>query len=67
LQVKLLRVLQNKEISRIGGSKSFKVDTRIVAGTNQDLMGMIEQQKFRLDLYYRLNVIPITVPQDNSY
>ncbi|NLL86064.1 MAG: sigma 54-interacting transcriptional regulator [Syntrophomonadaceae bacterium] len=62
LQVKLLRVLQNKEISRIGGSKSFKVDTRIVAGTNQDLMGMIEQQKFRLDLYYRLNVIPITVP-----
>ena len=48
LQVKLLRVLQNKEISRIGGSKSFKVDTRIVAGTNQDLMGMIEQQKFRL-------------------
>ncbi|NLO21808.1 MAG: sigma 54-interacting transcriptional regulator [Syntrophomonadaceae bacterium] len=62
LQVKLLRVLQNKEISRVGGSKSFKVDTRIMAGTNQDLMEMINQQKFRLDLYYRLNVIPITVP-----
>ncbi len=62
LQVKLLRVLQNKEISRVGGSKSFQVDTRIVAGTNQDLMEMIDLQKFRLDLYYRLNVIPITVP-----
>ncbi len=62
LQVKLLRVLQNKEIIRVGGGKSFKVDTRILAGTNQDLMEMVSQQKFRLDLYYRLNVIPITVP-----
>ncbi len=62
LQVKLLRVLQNKEIFRVGGIKSFKVDTRILAGTNQDLMEMVNQQKFRLDLYYRLNVIPITVP-----
>ncbi len=62
LQVKLLRVLQNKEIIRVGGGKSLKVDTRILAGTNQDLMEMVNQQKFRLDLYYRLNVIPITVP-----
>ncbi|KUG05220.1 transcriptional regulator [hydrocarbon metagenome] len=62
LQVKLLRVLQNKEIIRVGGEKSFKVDTRILAGTNQDLMEMVKQQRFRLDLYYRLNVIPITVP-----
>ncbi len=62
LQVKLLRVLQNKEIIRVGGSKPFKVDTRILAGTNQDLMDMVNKQKFRLDLYYRLNVIPVTVP-----
>lgn len=62
LQVKLLRVLQNKEIIRVGGGKSLKVNTRILTGTNQDLMEMVNQQKFRLDLFYRLNVIPITVP-----
>lgn len=62
LQVKLLRVLQNKEIIRVGGGKPIRVNTRILAGTNQDLMAMVNAQKFRLDLYYRLNVIPINVP-----
>lgn len=62
LQVKLLRVLQNKEIIRVGGGKPIRVNSRILAGTNQDLMEMVNIQKFRLDLYYRLNVIPINVP-----
>ncbi|QGT98660.1 Transcriptional regulator [Candidatus Syntrophocurvum alkaliphilum] len=62
LQVKLLRVLQDKEIMRVGGVKPIKVNTRIIAGTNRDLMSMVDKNLFRLDLYYRLNVIPITVP-----
>ena len=62
LQVKLLRTLQDKEIIRVGGVQPIKVDSRIIAGTNRNLLEMIDKGQFRLDLYYRLNVIPITVP-----
>lgn len=62
LQVKLLRVLQENEIQRIGGTKPRKVDVRIVAATNRDLKEMVEQGEFREDLYYRLNVLPISIP-----
>jgi DNA-binding NtrC family response regulator len=62
LQVKLLRVLQDRSFERIGGVKSIKVDIRVVAATNQDLEAMVKQGNFREDLYYRLNVIPIRVP-----
>ncbi|MDD3270148.1 MAG: sigma 54-interacting transcriptional regulator [Syntrophomonadaceae bacterium] len=62
LQVKLLRVLQDKEINRVGGEQPIKVDLRILAGTNRNLVEMIANHQFRLDLYYRLNVIPILVP-----
>jgi len=62
VQVKLLRFLQNKEIIRIGGSGPFKVDVRVVAATNRDLLEMVKQKLFREDLYYRLNVVPLNVP-----
>ncbi|MEN1968776.1 sigma 54-interacting transcriptional regulator [Lentibacillus sp. N15] len=62
IQVKLLKVLQEKRITRIGGSIGKNVDFRLIAATNQDLEVMIAQGKFRRDLFYRLNVIPITVP-----
>ena len=62
LQVKLLRVLQEHSFERIGGVKSIKVDIRVIAATNQDLETMVRQGKFREDLYYRLNVIPIRIP-----
>ncbi len=62
LQVKLLRVLQEKEITRTGGSQTIKVDVRIVAATNQDITQLVEEKKFREDLYYRLNVVPIKLP-----
>jgi transcriptional regulator with GAF, ATPase, and Fis domain len=62
LQVKLLRVLQEKEIERIGGKQTIKVDVRIIAATNRNLEKEITEGKFRLDLYYRLNVFPITLP-----
>lgn len=62
-QAKLLRVLQEKEIERIGGVSSIPIDVRIVAATNDDLDAMVKQNTFRADLYYRLNVIPIRVPQ----
>ena len=61
MQVKLLRVLQEQEIKRIGGTKSIKIDVRILAATNQDLEQMVHNGSFRGDLYYRLNVIPITI------
>lgn len=62
LQVKLLRALQDHEIVRVGGVEPIKVDIRILAGTNRNLMEMVEKKQFRLDLFYRLNVIPIFVP-----
>jgi len=62
LQAKLLRVLQEKEITRTGGSQTIRVDVRIVAATNQDIITQVKEKKFREDLYYRLNVVPIRVP-----
>jgi len=62
LQAKLLRVLQEQEFDRIGGSKPIKIDVRVIAATNQNLMELVKQKKFREDLYYRLNVVPITIP-----
>ncbi|MZP29157.1 PAS domain S-box protein [Heliobacterium undosum] len=62
MQAKLLRVLQQKEISRIGGEETFKVDVKIIAATNQDLEKLVAEGRFREDLYYRLNVIPILLP-----
>ncbi|WP_366924464.1 sigma 54-interacting transcriptional regulator [Metallumcola ferriviriculae] len=62
LQVKLLRVLQEHEIVRVGGVKSIKLDVRVIAATNQDLSKLVKENKFRKDLYYRLNVVPIFIP-----
>lgn len=62
LQVKLLRVLQEREIIRIGGSKPIKVDIRIMAATNRDLEEMVQAKQFRKDLFFRLNVVPIVIP-----
>jgi formate hydrogenlyase transcriptional activator len=62
LQPKLLRAIQEQEVERLGSSQPIRVDVRIVAATNQDLERMLAERRFRLDLYYRLNVFPITVP-----
>lgn len=62
IQAKLLRILQEKEFERVGGSKTLKTDIRVIAATNRDLEDEIENGKFREDLYYRLNIFPITVP-----
>ena len=62
VQVKLLRVLQQREFERVGGTKTIKVDVRVVAATNGDLEQLIKDNKFREDLYYRLQVIQITMP-----
>ncbi|CAB1248111.1 sigma-54 interaction domain-containing protein [Clostridium sp. MT-14] len=62
MQVKLLRALEEKEIVRIGGISTIKVNPRIIAATNKDLYGMVEKGQFREDLFYRLNVIPIRIP-----
>ncbi|MFZ5969122.1 MAG: sigma 54-interacting transcriptional regulator [Bacillota bacterium] len=61
LQTKLLRVLQDKEIFRVGGKEAIPVDIRIIAATNRNLEEMVEQKNFRKDLYYRLNVVPIKI------
>jgi two-component system response regulator HydG len=62
MQVKLLRVLQEREITRVGGDDVIKVDVRVIAATNKDLMREIETRRFRGDLYYRLNVVTLNVP-----
>lgn len=62
MQAKLLRVLQEREIERVGGTKTSKIDVRVIAATNQDLESMIEQGRFRQDLYYRLNIITLLIP-----
>ena len=62
LQAKLLRVLQEGEFERVGGTETRRVDVRILAATNRDLAGRARDGSFRADLYYRLNVFPITLP-----
>ena len=62
MQVKLLRVLQNRTIERLGGTRTVPVNTRIIAGTKRDLRQMVQEGKFREDLYYRLNVLPVALP-----
>ena len=62
LQPKLLRALQEKQVERLGGGQAIRVDVRVVAATNQDLGRMVQEKKFRADLFYRLNVFPMVLP-----
>jgi formate hydrogenlyase transcriptional activator len=62
LQTKLLRVLQEREFERLGSSRTIRTDARVIAATNRGLERMVQDHQFRSDLYYRLNVFPVTVP-----
>ena len=62
MQVKLLRALEEKEITRVGGTTTIKVNPRIISATHRDIQSMIQKNTFRRDLYYRLNVVPIYIP-----
>lgn len=62
LQIKLLRVIQEKEIMKIGGDKVINIDVRIIAATNEELRKLVKENKFRKDLYYRINTLPIMIP-----
>jgi len=62
MQVKLLQVLQEREIEKVGGVKPIKIDVRVIAATNRDIVDMVKNKLFREDLYYRLNVVPIYIP-----
>ncbi|OMP66373.1 sigma-54 interaction domain-containing protein [Domibacillus epiphyticus] len=62
LQAKLLRVLQEFEVTRIGGGRTLKIDVRVISATNQDLESLVAKGEFREDLYYRLNIVPIRIP-----
>lgn len=62
LQVKMLRVIQDKEVIRVGGHKNKKVDVKVIAATNKELLQMVKEGKFREDLFYRLNVVPLKIP-----
>jgi DNA-binding NtrC family response regulator len=62
MQAKILRALQEKEIMRVGGTRPIKIDVRVIAATNRDLEAMVKDGRFREDLYYRLNIIPIVIP-----
>ncbi len=61
-QSKILRVLQDQEFTRVGGNRNIKVDVRVIAATNRDLLDLIEEASFRADLYYRLNVVTLNIP-----
>ncbi len=62
LQAKILRILETKTFRRVGGEKFLETDVRIIAATNRDLKHLVEEERFRQDLYYRLNVVPVTLP-----